>query len=70
GGGGRGGGRGGGVVGVYAGDSSFCLLHGDPGNLQLFQCLLDDEQHHAEELAAWLGSLNGAAVTSPDHPSF
>jgi bacterioferritin len=58
------------LVNLYAEASRFCLLHGDTGNQQLFQRLLDDEQHHAEELAAWLGSLNGAAVTSPDHPSF
>ena len=58
------------LVNLYAEASRFCLLHGDTGNQQLFQRLLDDEQHHAEELAAWLGSLNRAAVTSPDRARF
>jgi bacterioferritin len=58
------------LVNLYAEASRFCLHHGDTGNQQLFQRLLDDEQHHAEELAAWLGSLNGAAVTSPDRARF
>ncbi len=58
------------LVNLYAEASRFCLLHGDTGNEQLFQRLLDDEQHHAEELAAWLGSLNRAAVTSPDRARF
>jgi bacterioferritin len=58
------------LVNLYAEASRFSLLHGDTGNQQLFQRLLDDEQHHAEELAAWLGSLNRAAVTSPDRARF
>ena len=58
------------LVNLYAEASRFCLLHGDTGNQQLFQRLLDDEQHHAEGLAAWLGSLNRAAVTSPDRARF
>ncbi|MFM7239650.1 MAG: ferritin-like domain-containing protein, partial [Cyanobium sp.] len=58
------------LVNLYAEASRFCLLHGDTGNQQLFQRLLDDEQHHAEELAAWLRNLNGAAVTSPDRARF
>jgi len=58
------------LVNLYAEASRFFLLHGDTGNQQLFQRLLDDEQHHAEELAAWLGSLNRAAVTSPDRARF
>ncbi|MFM7453461.1 MAG: ferritin-like domain-containing protein [Cyanobium sp.] len=58
------------LVNLYAEASRFCLLHGDTGNQQLFQRLLDDEQHHAEELAAWLRNLNGAAVMSPDRARF
>ena len=58
------------LVNLYAEASRFCLLHGDTGNEQLFQRLLYDEQHHAEELAAWLGSLNRAADTSLDRARF
>jgi bacterioferritin len=58
------------LVNLYAEASRFCLLHGDTGSQQLFQRLLDDEQHHAEELAAWLGSLSGVAVMPPDRARF
>jgi bacterioferritin len=46
------------LVNLYAEASRFCLLNGDTGNQQLFQQLLDDEQHHADVLAAWLQSLS------------
>ena len=46
------------LVNLYAEASRFCRLSGDTGNQQLFQQLLDDEQHHADALAAWLQSLS------------
>ena len=38
----------------------FCLLVGDQENAVFFQGLLEDEQHHGEELAQWLRQLTGA----------
>jgi bacterioferritin len=46
------------LVNLYAEASRFCLLNGDTGNQQLFQQLLDDEQHHADVLATWLQTLS------------
>lgn len=58
------------LVNLYAEASRFCLHNGDTGNQQLFQHLLDVEQHHADELAAWLRSLRGAAGSPLDRASF
>jgi bacterioferritin len=47
------------LVNLYAEAARFCLHTGDTDNQRLFQQLLDDEQQHAEDLAAWLQSLRG-----------
>lgn len=36
----------------------FCLLVGDTHNEAFFRALWDEEQQHAEELSAWIQSLN------------
>ena len=43
----------------YAEAVRFCLLIGDEANEAFFRGLWHDEQHHGEELAAWLRSLGG-----------
>ena len=43
----------------YAEAVRFCLLIGDDENEAFFRELWHDEQHHGEELAAWLRSLGG-----------
>jgi bacterioferritin len=45
------------LVNLYAEAARFCHFSGDSDNQQLFQQLLNDEQQHAEELAAWLHTL-------------
>jgi bacterioferritin len=37
----------------------FCQLIGDAANGSFFQALLEDEQHHGQELEAWLQELGG-----------
>ena len=37
----------------------FCRLLNDQNNGALFQSLLDDEQHHMQDLEAWLKELGG-----------
>ncbi len=58
------------LVNLYAEASRFCLLSGDTGNQQLFQQLLDDEQHHAEELTGWLQSLRSPAISPLQRATF
>jgi bacterioferritin len=58
------------LVNLYAEAVRFCLFCGDTVNQQLFQHLLDDEQHHADELAAWLQSLRGPAPPRADRATF
>jgi bacterioferritin len=58
------------LVNLYAEAARFCLLSGDTGNQQLFQQLFDDEQHHAEELAAWLQSLTAPARGALERATF
>lgn len=40
----------------------FCILIGDSENEGFFRGLWNDEQHHAEDLAAWLGQLGAGPV--------
>jgi bacterioferritin len=47
------------LVNLYAEAVRFCLLVGDGESEAFFRQLWSDEQHHAEELAAWLQSLGG-----------
>jgi bacterioferritin len=42
----------------YAEAVRFCLLIGDRDSEAFFRALWDDEQHHGEELAAWLTALS------------
>jgi bacterioferritin len=58
------------LVNLYAEAARFCLHSGDTGNQQLFQQLFDDEQHHAEELAAWLQSLTVPASAALERATF
>lgn len=43
----------------YAEAVRFCLLIGDQDSEAFFRDLWNEEQHHGEELAAWLTSLTG-----------
>jgi bacterioferritin len=47
------------LVEHYAEATRFCALIHDQDNGAFFQALLDDEQHHGEELEAWLKQLGG-----------
>ena len=58
------------LVNLYAEAARFCRLSGDTGNQQLFQQLSDDEQHHAEELAAWLQSLSAPGGAPLERATF
>jgi len=42
----------------YAEAVRFCLLIGDSDSEAFFRALWNDEQHHGEELSAWLTSLS------------
>ncbi|KEF41367.1 MAG: bacterioferritin [Cyanobium sp. CACIAM 14] len=54
----------------YAEATRFCLLIGDGNNEAFFRALRDEEQHHGEELAAWIGSLDDVRVRSLQRASF
>lgn len=45
------------LVNLYAEASRFCRLVGDSEHETLFNQLLQEEQHHGEELAGWLKEL-------------
>jgi len=47
----------------YAEAVRFCLLIGDRENESFFRTLWEEEQHHGEELAAWLASLMATATS-------
>lgn len=47
------------LIQLYAEAVRFCVLIGDRDHEAFFRGLWNDEQHHAEELAAWLRSLGG-----------
>ncbi len=54
------------LVNLYAEASRFCLLVGDREHEALFSQLLQEEQHHAEELASWLQQLGRIARARTD----
>jgi bacterioferritin len=45
------------LIDHYAEASRFCAVINDQANADFFRALLDDEQHHGEELQAWLQEL-------------
>ena len=51
------------LIALYADAVRFCVLIGDNDNRTFFNGLLDDEQHHARDLDAWLLQL-GASTSS------
>jgi bacterioferritin len=61
----------------YAEATRFCALLRDEANGAFFQSLLEDEQHHGQELQAWLQQLGGprrrgygryVSTTAPQRP--
>lgn len=52
------------IVALYAEATAFCRQLGDQTNAEFFAALLAEEQHHAQEIDAWL-----AALQQPAHPS-
>lgn len=47
------------LIDHYDEASRFCQLIGDQDNAAFFTALLEEEQHHGEELSIWLTSLGG-----------
>jgi bacterioferritin len=47
------------LIDHYDEASRFCQLIGDSENGSFFTALLEEEQHHGEELLSWLNSLGG-----------
>ncbi|NDG74346.1 MAG: bacterioferritin [Synechococcaceae bacterium WB8_1B_136] len=47
------------LIAHYAEATRFCKLLRDQSNEAFFQSLWDEEQHHGEELNAWLRELGG-----------
>ena len=47
------------LIDHYDEATRFCRMIHDDANGAFFQALLDDEQHHGEELEAWLNQLGG-----------
>jgi bacterioferritin len=58
------------LVNLYAEAARFCAFHGDTGNQQLFDQLLDDEQQHADDLAAWLQGLMALPAPLAERATF
>ncbi|MBD2421961.1 ferritin-like domain-containing protein [Cyanobium sp. FACHB-13342] len=54
----------------YAEAVRFCVLVGDAASEAFFQALWTDEQHHAEELGAWLRSLGPNHDPSMERATF
>jgi bacterioferritin len=54
----------------YAEAMRFCLLVGDGNNEAFFRALRDEEQHHGEELGAWLASLGASRARSLERATF
>ena len=49
------------LINHYAEALRFCMLVGDSDNQAFFEALWSDEQHHGEDLRAWLASLGASA---------
>jgi bacterioferritin len=54
----------------YAEAIRFCVLIGDGENEGFFRTLWSDEEHHGEELATWLRSLDGYGRFSEERATF
>ena len=54
----------------YAEAVRFCVLIGDGDNEALFKSLWNDEQHHGEDLGAWLRSLGSSPNPSRERATF
>ena len=48
------------LVGLYRNAAEYCARIGDHDDRMVFQGLLDDEQHHYDELVRWLEELQRA----------
>jgi bacterioferritin len=58
------------LIGHYAEAVRFCLLIGDDENERFFRALWEEEQHHGEELAAWLAGFHAAAGGARQRATF
>ena len=58
------------LIQLYAEAVRFCVLIGDGHNEIFFRGLWNDEQHHGEELAAWLRSLGGYGQRREERATF
>ena len=52
------------LVGLYQEAVSYCTRAGKDNDRLFFAELLSEEQHHAEELARWIGELRPEAASS------
>ncbi|MFM7674700.1 MAG: ferritin-like domain-containing protein [Synechococcus sp.] len=53
------------LIQLYAEAVRFCVLIGDDANADFFRALWSEEQHHGEELHAWMRELSQAALPAP-----
>jgi bacterioferritin len=58
------------LINHYAEAVRFCLLIGDSENEAFFRTLWTEEQHHGEELGAWLRSLQSPAYRVLERATF
>lgn len=58
------------LINHYAEASRFCLLVGDGDSGAFFQGLWSDEQHHADDLDAWLHNLGSSRNPSMERATF
>ena len=54
------------LIELYGDAVRFCLLIGDGDHRTFFAGLLDDEQHHAREIDAWLLQLGASSASTHD----
>ena len=55
------------LIELYGDAVRFCLLIGDSEHRTVFDALLEDELHHARELASWLHELGAESPLSAAH---
>jgi bacterioferritin len=58
------------LIAHYAEAMRFCLQIGDGDQHAFFQALWQEEQHHGQELAAWLARLQGPDGAPPGRARF
>lgn len=58
------------LINHYAEAVRFCVLVGDVDSRDFFQGLLTDEQHHGEDLGAWLRSFGPSRHPSMERATF